>query len=161
MKRPKKYLSLSKLGLDYRQFAALLSTRALLASGGFKHEANPGGNDVEGEVFNMAWWNESFCHVDRGYGCGTARCIGGTMEWLLGEGSNLSELPTEAPINKLFFPHDIEGKWEDLTTDHAIAAIDNFLYYGKPKWKQVVKNGKGKDNQHRYTGCCLFGAWSS
>lgn len=140
MKRPKKYLSPSKLGLTDRQFAALLGTRALLASGVLKHEPNLNSNDVEGKVFNMAWWNENFCHVEGG--CGTARCIGGTMDWLLGEDSYLFDHPSDALISKLFLPDELKGfQWEDLTNDHAVAAIDNFLYYGKPKWKQVVKNG--------------------
>lgn len=81
------------------------------------------------ELFNMGTWSEV---QETSYGCGTVRCIGGTIQHMMGfrknepssayVGSylNLTELATDA----LFYPHVDNMRWEDISTEDALKAID-------------------------------------
>jgi hypothetical protein len=94
-------------------------------------------------TFNMCHWNE------RRYGCGTAACIGGFAEMLLKtERDSKREIPWSEvasdffgldvlPGNNLFFPSEV--RMENITTDDAIAVLNNLIETGKVDWRVTGK----------------------
>lgn len=69
--------------------------------------------------------------------CGTVYCIGGFVA--LHHGMNQKEanryvmLSCSPALKVLYFPY-FNSKWTDITRDHAVQAVENFLKSGDPKW---------------------------
>lgn len=130
-----------KRGVTFAELGALLGTRALLTMKGMTHTracSVPGGKhtfrmDIGAQTDNL---------------CGTASCIGGTMGLILFTGAvdRASRFVAEvdgsrppSPFQDLFYPHVVyHSMWYEITPQHAVAAIDNWLKTGKPRWEKVL-----------------------
>ena len=78
--------------------------------------------------------------------CGTVSCIGGwaiTYMYPNFEGDNtvaikcMAQLINQNPkLSQLFYPKVPD--WQNITTDHAAKAIDQYLLSGQVDWKKVL-----------------------
>lgn len=142
----KKYKTPEKLGLSFAEYGALLGVRAMLSSHVIKHQAGP---KKDGEIyFDMNHWSQQRCSVNEVH-CGTAACIGGSMELILGGSNNDLTDVARTALYALFFPDHsdtatlkqlsmLSNDWAKITTKQAIEAIDNFLYTGHARWERVL-----------------------
>jgi hypothetical protein len=126
----------------FEELGALLGVRAMLAGGIFPHGST---RDERHREFNM---NIACSSVV----CGTTSCIGGTMAIIMGlkpdeattyVGTLAGYGNHSQALTNLFFPSIRDGDgwdkgWSDITPDHAVRAIDNWLRDGRPRWRKVV-----------------------
>lgn len=143
-----------KLGITFQELGALLGTRALIVSGALVHDGtkrcDPGVHKIN---MNCA------CDV---YECGSVHCIGGTMGLLMGKDqwetdTYVRKSRYESPLGDLFYPPVPDNRsltvgaaaepsggafYLTITPDKMLAAIDNFLENGKPRWKSLFRNVK-------------------
>jgi hypothetical protein len=130
------------------EYRALVTVRELLATGRMKHLDIPdaggyllddnyvGGNVKEIGAFNMKLWN-----------CGTAQCIGGACELLMGK--HVEEHVFSVSLYPLFYPWQVRD-WNDITADKAVRAIDNFLMTGEPKWDEIMPQEEMRSDYRDY-----------
>lgn len=112
------------------EFAALLTTREILPSR--KHVRVASLDRPAKSGFNMCIRIRGPTREKKTL-CNTVCCIGGTMELLLGRELSFFDPPLKA----LFIPR-IPQPWDDITPREAVAAIDNFVATGDPRWPEVV-----------------------
>ena len=75
--------------------------------------------------------------------CGTVCCIGGGMALLMGMSIQKAAAYVENhfSLNDLFYPTYRDGgqlNYEKITPKRAAQAIENFLFYGRPRWQTIV-----------------------
>lgn len=130
-----------QLNLNPEEYEALLLVREGLANGKWKH-ALKGDKDIACG-FNMAQ-----AHYEK-EGCGTVACIGGWMAVAMGMDNMAANAyvgkhepwsgrSSDRPIARLFFP-PWSSTYENITTEQAVQAIDNFLKEGSPCWADVIR----------------------
>lgn len=125
-----------KRGLSFAEYGALLGTREMLRLGAVEDTYECKLPDDKAHTFNM---NVPMIKE----GCGTVGCIGGHMALIMGysnsEADNyVTNSQYSRPIGKLFYPDSLEN-WEGITPDMGVAAIDNFLKDGNPRWTDVAE----------------------
>lgn len=143
-------LSYQQLNITPLEYEALASIRDQLSTGQISYYSMK--ELVEGKydenrpdrLFNM----DAFTSVvyaagtdlnvegDSGKWCGTAHCIGGWIKEIL----NIPDLDglSLALRRELFYPDIDRDLWYHITPAQAVAAIDNFLSTGNPKWPSVT-----------------------
>lgn len=136
------------LGITFAELGALLGTRELLKADMLEHDprhvTKPGTHEFD---MNTA------CKPNGE--CGTVSCIGGTMALIMGKNIGEADLyvrdtSTEVvggkspALGKLFYPgrDGYSGDWSAITPAQAIAAIDNFLAGGHPRWMEVLDDNE-------------------
>lgn len=113
--------SAEELDITQLEYDALLAVREDLALGRLEHVKVADwkyGVASDRTSFNMGLWNE------KEDGCGTACCIGGSME-LRGAFTELNS--SSIALEMLCYPKNIVYNWDLLTAQDAVTAIDNFL----------------------------------
>ena len=130
------FMTPADLGLNDRQFDALVKTLKLLETNKLRHamapayrfEIWPADCSFDG-LFNMATWIS-------GSACGTVACIGGTACLLAGDELLFHNAePEPAALDTLFFPPLERGK---ITTEQAARALRSYLTTGDPRWTEAV-----------------------
>jgi hypothetical protein len=125
------------LGLNDRQFDALVKTLKLLETNklqhviapGYRFETPPAACGFDG-VFNMAPWISDSA-------CGTVACIGGTACLLAGDPELFHGEEPAGDTDALFFPpHYVKSN--KITTEQAARALRSYLTTGDPKWTEAV-----------------------
>lgn len=104
------------------------------------------------EGFDMNTWNSPTLAMAKRvnaapvHRCGSVGCIGGWGELLFGAWSGawsgaVPELGlSERQANALFYPYALgDRNWDKITQKQAMAAIDNVIACGWPKWKKAIK----------------------
>lgn len=129
MKAPKQPLYKTR-GITFQELGALLGTREMLVRKILSGQGE--------RVFDMS----TACDT-HGLSCGTASCIGGTMAMLMGVSplDYVREEKQSPHLRSLFFP-PIEYGWNTITAKQGIAAIDNWLKTGDPKWEKILKKSQ-------------------
>lgn len=143
-------MTADELELKQEELDALLAVRNSLALGCLKHEPNynehmfiPSASDDAPRLFNMLSGGEIRT-------CGTIACIGGWMDVALkhrAPNSHIDRLNTvlspmsDRPIDALFYPSS-RIPWNELDTEMAVKAIDNFLEIGDPLWEEIYDAAK-------------------
>lgn len=140
----------AQLGLTESELDALLRVRDLLDAGLIEHD--PERNNPDHDRPTKPRFDIGVIHEDRS--CGTTLCIGGWTKLIdLGidtdEGGHLPissrskdiidlfVMDAKDGLRNLFYPNAID-KWDRITPKRAVAAINNFVETGFPKWRQVV-----------------------
>lgn len=130
-----------ELKITPAEFVALVALREQLVAGNIKfaafipekkrwfgREPIPSSYCVEAEnSLNMR------CYTSK-ENCGTVRCIGGWMHFLMTgshEAVRYVKHDRSASLRPLFYP---PGKYDQYSCDRAAVAIENFLCFGDPKW---------------------------
>lgn len=98
------------------------------------------------EAFDMTTWgNSRLCESTVKslpvHKCGSVGCIGGWAKFFFNEdpeepGNCLGLSDNQA--RALFYPDSISG-WSSITRKQAMAALDNVIACGWPKWREIVK----------------------
>lgn len=121
-----------QLGITSKELDVLMDVRNKLCSGEYKHVViNMLGTSMDDTCrtgFNMRIWD-----------CGTACCIGGWMNRECYEWGPKHSPKHSSALQRLFYPDLDPNKWSSLSTCDAVAAIDNFVETGDPKWAEVAK----------------------
>lgn len=144
-------LSHNDLKISYAEYGALIATRTMIACGALKFMPRcvPQAN-VHGINMGVT------CSVSE---CGSVGCIGGNMGLLMGMAPDKAShyvlsMPERRSLHPLFFPHhdavaaDSYGIYEDITATQVLAAVDNFLTTGRPKWATVLRlQDENKDKE--------------
>jgi hypothetical protein len=126
--RQRQRLTSFELGIPHLQYTSLIWVRDELEQGKLKHLKLH--EEFKGRNFNMGLW---ICHASP---CDTIACIGGWMEMRMREvlGRKDVEVETTGALHSLFYP---PCNWNNITTQEAVRAIDNYLETGHPKWHEV------------------------
>lgn len=127
------------LGITDSDHDALIKLLAILERGEVRHVEIKDGTCVDpaGEftgAFNMA-------NIYTAGDCGTAACMAGTCDWLLGTKFAPGGYPADWPetLHDLFCPDAIEEKdWNTITVPQAASALRNYLTLGQPCWDEVL-----------------------
>ncbi len=136
-----KVLPHEKLGITFAELGALLGTLSMLENEVIHHVKPRSINKVltSGKhVFNMNIWLKK-------YDCGTASCVGGTMNLITGKDPEFGDgnRGHACPLNVLFFPNRgkrIIGDYSHITVPQTIKTIKHFLATGKVDWSHVRKS---------------------
>jgi hypothetical protein len=130
------------LGLNDRQFDALVKTLKLLETNKLQHATSPRyrfeirPEDCEfNGLFNMATWIS-------GSACGTVACIGGTACLLANDPLLFFCGQPAGNTDALFFPVFPPGSCVNqtkITTEQAARALRSYLTTGDPKWTEALK----------------------
>lgn len=89
---------------------------------------------LNGFVFSMCWWN----WTPDGWECGSAHCIGGTSEYLMGKRIWAERnYDNNKTISCLFFPHGVKGAY-DATPIQAADVLEHYLMTGEENWKEII-----------------------
>lgn len=91
-------------------------------------------------------------------GCGTVMCIGGHAKFfMLGccrvqdyskvIADYVHEHRSQA-LYELYFPHNINISWDDITPRMAAEAIDNFMRYNDPRWRTIEGTMNRDDDEY-------------
>lgn len=128
-----------KLGISFAELGALLGTRTLIERGLLTH-LHPFDffADDRGHYINMGVTCKQNKH------CGSVHCIGGTMALLMGmDPHTANDYVAEKEfgsrtkgLSALFYPKDFD--YDRITPKQMIAAIDNYLKDGKPRWDTIL-----------------------
>lgn len=142
---PKRKQPLNKVRkVAFRELGALYAVRAMIVSGVMTHERDCFSQRTQNaHTLNMGVAGEC------SYGCGTMSCIGGTMAIIMGLepgnyvtgplGSHVFDgINRSAALEDLFYPPGDMSSYYAITAKQMLAAIDNWLATGKPKWKSVL-----------------------
>jgi hypothetical protein len=131
------FMSPTDLGLNDRQFDALVKTLKLLETNKLRHAMAPAYRfEIWPEecgfdgLFNMETWIS-------GSACGTVACIGGTACLLAGDDLLFHGEKSEGDTEALFFP-PYYVKRSKITTEQAARALRSYLTTGDPKWTEAV-----------------------
>lgn len=157
-----------ELQITQTELDALIKVRDQLAKGAFAH-GNPWDAVPAPNVFNMGWGAKQLQDASTGeYRCGSTCCIGGWMHVHMAgpmrandqgyifvdvDRANAYVNHDKSPVlHPLFFPlqsdqfgtelpgyEDVSVSYTDITPEHAIRAIDNFLETGDPDWPSILK----------------------
>lgn len=114
----------NELGIEPWIYTGLIEVLRMLESEELIHKTFP--HREPGEWFNMSHW-ESIST------CGTARCIGGWVEHIMGR--KLPDYGNDIPskLDNLFYPPSIEY-YKHITTKQAAHALRTYLETGIPDW---------------------------
>lgn len=131
-----KFLSAAELKLTENQRCGLLKTLAYLEHG--KLDGEHWRDKTRPSYFTMETW---------GGECGTACCIGGSAEALMGTRHIFAKhrnggAPTE--LYRLFYPSDTDAKhsgWKSSPSQAAVA-LRGYLETGKADWNAAMKTPK-------------------
>lgn len=132
-----------RLGITFAELGALYGTLGMLRAEVLEFIENPADDPTPGtHVFDM----DTTCKSNGE--CGTVACIGGTMALIMGK--NLRDASAyvhdarSLSLGKLFYPtrDGWNGYYGDITPEHAIQAIHNFLMGRGPQWC-IVMDGDG------------------
>jgi len=88
--------------------------------------------------FDMSTWGTA-------RSCGTVACIGGWAATYARKSGMLDvaiqQIVNERPraLENLFYPFVLGMSWRHVKPEQAVRAIDNTLYTGTPRWRQVMK----------------------
>jgi hypothetical protein len=134
-------LTAAELGTSQRNYDALLAARAILEAPELPKGMRFDMKEFVTELFERDEDGETHTIGTPMHTCGTAMCIGGTMQLCLsGIGLDVvdltdtqdvllvekSEIENEVVFVHLFYPSLIYH-WENITPADAVKAIDNFL----------------------------------
>ena len=119
-----------ELGMTFAEYGALLGTRELLRSSLMGHGPD-GFPSAREHTFNM-----NVCCIT--FACGSVSCIGGTMALIMGVCVRdiRDYVCSHEVLRSLFFPSGFN--FNLVTAEQAVAAIDNFLETGAPRWSEVL-----------------------
>lgn len=140
----------AQLGLTEGELEALIKVRDLLDAGLIEHD--PDSNDNNHNRPTQPRFDIGVIREERS--CGTTLCIGGWTKLIdLGIAANeRGHLPISSSskdiidtfvmdaaggLRNLFYPNSI-GDWDKITPKRAVAAINNVLEFGYPKWRKVL-----------------------
>jgi len=145
-----KALSHEELGITFAEYGALIGTRYMLAGGVIKHKSiksiprsvDPHVIPYKKHVFNMG----IACKIA---GCGSVSCIGGTMAMIMGitDADKTEDYVAcrTGGLARLFYPAKSDAttllqgvRYNDISVQEAIQAIDNFLTTGDAQWDKVL-----------------------
>lgn len=146
-----------ELGITQKELRNLIRVRNML-----KHRRVGKAEDAyatqENDAFNMERTCSNFSNRYKDHNCGTIMCIGG---WMKAFELNLSKDATgnliidqesagiihryvktaQGNLRNLFYPnrggHTL-STFNPVTRKHAVAAIDNFLEHGEPRWEKIL-----------------------
>jgi len=139
-----------QLGISDRYLAALQKVLVMLETE--KMRAWPDLTTFHGEKvgFHMAFWHTWREDVETNT-CGTAMCIGGMVECLIGD----EVTKTTTPLEYLYWPDlsvaERTNVYQLITLDHAIQALRNYLVTGAPRWHEILDIPAAGD--HNFTDC--------
>ncbi len=84
-------------------------------------------------VFSMNWWN--FAPTPK---CGTARCIGGTAEYLMKKVLWKNQWPGgNTTLHEIFYPDNVDGAYY-ASPSQAADVVENYLLTGQDTWAEVI-----------------------
>lgn len=116
-----------KRGITFQELGALLGTREMLVRKILSGQGE--------RIFDMG----TYCSHRE---CGTASCIGGTMAIIMNEvPGDYGQNTKSQPLHILFHPPKAYV-WPSVTAKQSIAAIDNWLKTGNPKWEKILKRSQ-------------------
>jgi hypothetical protein len=137
----KQFLTAQALGLGEDELVALIATLALLEGGRVRHLPDVGVYESYWDAvppapkfFNMNHW------AVEAHGCGTACCIGGTADALLGRRhfeQRAHQLADQGrtQLLDLFYPHSFRGyDYSRITPAQAAAQLRKYLTKGTHDW---------------------------
>lgn len=112
------------------EHAALIAVLGMLERGELAHDRSKTGMLPNG--FNMDCWGSQT-------ECGTVGCIYG---WCRFVSKNTNLFDNEPPAIDCLFRvdhiHNELRRWEEITPDHAAAALRNYLTLGEARWNEVL-----------------------
>lgn len=93
------------------------------------------------DSFNMGMWGTGPMEIT--HTCRSVGCIGGWGEAFFEEDWDADEgIPTLGltlrQAKALFYPDSI-GWWSRIMPKHAVAALDNVIETGWPRWREAIK----------------------
>jgi hypothetical protein len=148
---PPEFKTAEELGLEQRNYDALVKTYCLLDNNKLTHaqvSTNNNTRTLRGPVltghFNMAIWRGEYRLQEENV-CGTVCCIGGTAEALGASpfGRRGDRAGGRAALHKLFYGTDDHGvrvkSLYDITPRQARAALYNYFTTGDPNWRKAIK----------------------
>lgn len=141
-KKLKNYLSHEKLKITFAEYGALLGVLTMLKAGILVDAQGRDRPKEKLHLFNMSV-------PLRSQDCGTVGCIGGHMALILGK-QNADDAHyyvhgagRSVALHPLFFPAEIGchkyKSWSEIPIPVTVAAIENFLYTGEPRWRDADK----------------------
>lgn len=138
--------------VTFQELGAFYAVRAMVAAGVLQYDSSCSAKPHQ-HTINMRLAGEQT-------ECGTIGCIGGNMALVMGisPGTYIGHGNTELhPILQgqpmhgvnsitcsrallsLFFPPTSSPRWRYITAKQMLAAMDNWLKDGKPRWRKVLR----------------------
>lgn len=140
------FKSAKDLGLEQKEWEALIQTLMLMEAGAIIHVDTRKNitRPPEGKfMFNMQDWREDFT------GCGSVCCIGGSAEFFgklpfnaMGGKAYTLQKNGDSNLAELFFPGEytgFRGSWRKLTPQQAAKALRGYLTTGTTNWSQTTE----------------------